>query len=567
MAKLHPRSTFILFFVVLMPALAYAQSFQAGLKSYKQHDFEQATKIFSSLNTPQSTLFTAKSYYALQQFDKAEDILNGLLKNAAPRIFYEAAYTSALVDFHQEQYGYMLTKLYRIFKNSTDLTLAEDAQELYQQIINYLTAKQRLTVINGVKKNEIKYDLVKSALGKLDYTSLKKVINKFYETVDGGSWAQKVHDIENSISSKPAYKIEYGDEYRDFTPPQGMIYNIGITLPKFNSEKPTYGVIQGLYLGAQLATNQFNNTHSETSVHLSFLPSKADDLDKIVENFEANSGDIIIGPLFSEQAKEIVPLSTEYDIPILAPLATAQIETDGTLFYQANSNFGVHGKIMAQFAVQDLGFNTFVIIAGHETNGAVSAKAFRKKAKELGAKIVYFSIKDFGKDKQAIKKFIKRLGSKLTDIDAIYAPFTSNATPYLVEQIIYALNTLEHPITLLGSAKWSNINFSSDIYARSDIYYSVNSYRSNNLSDFQSRYRRAFNLSPNKYAVIGYDIARYILTQLAKIGNPAILSTAMQKAPFYRGLIKNIYFNGSNVNQAIQILEVNNGRSTLQPWH
>ncbi len=563
--KQHCLSFFLLF-LLMLPAIMVGQTLDSGIRNYKQQDYERALEIFTSLDSPQAALFAGKSYYALRRFNEAEYILNDLLEEAPPRIYYEAAYTSALVDFQQKQYGLALNKLYRVFKSSNAESLAEDAKLLYRQILNYLTAEQRLRAIQTVQSNQIKFQLVATALGKVNYSSVQKLIDRFYESVDDGQWAEQMERLESSLSNKPAYKVEYGVDYQSFMPPDGTIYHIGIALPKVSTEKATFEVIRGLYLGAKLAAAQFNENHSNANVYISFLPTNSQDLDDVVEAFaHKNYGDLIIGPLFSEQAEEMVGLSAEYDIPIVAPLATAGLPSSGALLYQANSTFPIHGKVMARFAMNELEMNSFAVIAGRNTNGAKSAKAFREKVEELGGEVIYFFIKDFESSRYNISSYLKRIGSELQSVGAIYAPFTSQRAPFLIEQLTGYSNTLAEPITLLGSQKWGNINFASDIYSRSNIYYSVNSFRKGNSSDFRYQFRQRFNFRPGKYALIGYDVMRYLLQILDKTGNPALLSEAMQTAPFYRGLIKNIYFSDTHVNQAVQILKVGSGgRKVLQ---
>lgn len=560
MVKRYSFLAFAYIFIQFLPHLVQAQSFEAGLRNYEQGNYKQAAATFSKINTPQAKLFTAKSYYAIGQFNEAGEILSALLQDAPRGIYYEAAYTLSIIDFQQKQYADALVKLYTVFTDSQIRSLADDANDFYSQIINYLSAAQRLEAINKIKPAEIKYDLVEAALGKVPFSSLKKLIAQFYESVEEKKWQKKVQDIESTLSSEPAYKIEYGNNSSSLTPPDGTVYNIGIALPKVSTEEPTYSVVQGLYLGARLAASQFNESHSDVRVYLTFLPTGSGNLDNLVESYARNMyGDLIIGPLFSEQAGQMVPLSAEHSMPIIAPLATADLATGSSSFYQANSSFAVHGKAMAQFAVKQLGYDTFAVITGENTNGKKSAEAFRIAAEALGATVVSFQIEDFEKNKYDISAYVKKIGSGRAKIDAIYAPFTSNYTPYLVEQLINTANTSENPMTLLGSQKWGGVDFSNDIYARSDVYYSTNSFRNGNLNEFQYRYRRSFNTNPNKYAVIGYDVARYILQLLDKAGNPALLNEAMKQSSLYKGLIKNIYFNGTHINQAVQILKIGNG--------
>jgi len=555
--------------VLLFPFTIQAQSFNSGLRKYKQRNYEQAALAFSKVDSPEAKLFAAKSYYALGRFKEAANILNELLPKAVPDIYYEAAYTSALIDFQQKKYADALTKLY-IVNHETELnSLADDAKVFYRQLLEYLTAKQRVKALQNVGVDQIKYDLLKTALGKVSFSALKEIIEQFNKSVDEKKWRQKGQDIESSLTNEPAYKIKYGEDYGSFSPPTGTVYNIGIVLPKPDTDKPTFAVVKGLYLGARLAANQFNNNHSNVKAYVTFLPTDGNDLDDIVSSFmQEKQGDFIIGPLFSEQAEQMVSISDEYQLPIIAPLATSDIKSGASLFYQANSSFSMQGKVMAHYAVDELGLNNFAIIAGENRNGKKSAQAFRETVEALGAKVVSFQIEDFEESNYDISAYIKKMESELEKADAIYAPFTDNYTEHLVEQLTNTINTFEKPLTLLGSPKWEDINFSTDIYSRSDIFYPVNSFRHGNLNRFHQRYQRNFRIRANKFSLIGYDISHYLLNLIDQIGNPALLNKTIAKTTIYRGLIKNIYFNDSHENNALQILKINSsGHPVLLKCH
>lgn len=390
-------------------------------------------------------------------------------------------------------------------------------------------------------------------------------MSQFYKSVDKSKWLQKMKDLDSSINSKAAYKVAYGTEYYSFIPPEGTVYKIGMILPKFSLDKPTYDVVKGLYLGARLASLQFNKQHTRVQVKISYFPSRSRDLDEIVEKFASSGGDVIIGPLFSEQAKKMVGLAAEYNIPIVAPLATADISSENSPFYQANSTFAAHGKTMARYAIKVLGLDTFAVLSGRGSNGAESARAFRKKVKSLGGTMVAYRLVNFKRRELDISFFLKNIGSKLTTVDAIYAPLTGSYAVYLVEQLVSKTNTFDKPVVLLGSQKWAELNY-GNLYSANAIYFSVNSYWTSNSSHFRNSYRKHFKTFPNKYSAVGYDVTRFILQRLEEAGNPTRLNEAMQQAPFYRGLIKHIYFGKTHSNQAVQLLKVSGDRPALQYW-
>ncbi len=56
--------------------------------------------------------------------------------------------------------------------------------------------------------------------------------------------------------------------------------------------------------------------------------------------------------------------------------------------------------------------------------------------------------------------------------------------------------------------------------------------------------------------MIGYDVASYVLQTLNRVGNPAYLKNALKRQSKYEGLISNIDFRGTHINQEVKIFEI-----------
>ncbi len=550
------------FFLLLSPVNGNAQYLEEGIRNYKQQNYRAALSIFNQIDSQQASLLAGKSYYALRRYDEAQNILNDLLDEAVPKIYFEAAYTSALADFQQKQYANSLNKLYQVFENSTSESLNASAERLYNQILNYLTARQRLSALENVSSEQVRFQLIESALGKVSYSQFQELVSEFYDETDEDEWIERMQELKTSLSDSIAYQTEYGEASNTFRAPDGTAYNIGIILPDFNPDAPEFSITQGIFLGATMAVEEYNDNHSRTKVYLSFLPTGSSNVDEITENFKENDyGDLIVGPLFSDQAEAMVGLSADYAIPVIAPLANAKFESSESLFFQANPTFSIHGKMMARFAVQELDMDRFAVLVARNTNGALSAEAFAQEVEQLGGKIVHYFVEDLESDNYDISPYTKYFDSESEPVDAVYAPFTENRTSYLISQLAESNNRVPEPVTLLGSQKWSDIDFETDVYSRGEVYFSQSAYRGNNnrVSAFRNRFRQRFNFPANQYAAIGYDVVKFVMQALDEVGNPAILGKAIQMQPFYEGLMKNIYFDGSHVNQAVKILEVGSG--------
>src|SRR5699024_7023675 len=239
-------------------------------------------------------------------------------------IVYERIYTAALVHYQQKQFGQSLSKLYSIFENHQDFYIAKNAKNLYKQLLEYLTATQRLKVMEMSLADEIKFQLLKTAIGKVPYKSLQQLFEAFYEEVEENQWTDQAEALENELSNASAYEIEYGPTIQKFTPPKGTVYNIGVMLPKVKPDDQVFEVVRSMYFGATLAAQQYNSEHENTQIYIRFVnsqPNKGSLKPTIASFVDSLTIDALIGPLFSDEAQVMVDFSKELKIPVIPPLA------------------------------------------------------------------------------------------------------------------------------------------------------------------------------------------------------------------------------------------------------
>lgn len=549
--------------IFIQPAFAQPQQFQVGLELYQDGDYERAVSALSELQDPRAYLFAGKSFYAMGQYQQAQSNLNNILPDAPPAIYFESVYTSALVDFQLKQFDDALSKLHQVLgKENIDNTLTLDANKLYGEILNYLTADQRLEIIQKVSANQVRFDLLESAMGKVTYSKANQIFNTYESAVDDDEWINKAEDIESLLSSESNYTGEYGRSLEKLRPPEGTIYNIGIALPEYKTGDREFEIVKSIYLGASLARETFNEDHSDVKVSMHFIDTgtETNGLRSSVEQFSKNhQGDALIGPLFSEQAEPMIPLATDFKIPTIAPLANSQINTANSYLFQSNPTFRMHGREMARYAVQELDLQHFAIIARRGTSGASSAEAFRDEAEKLGGQIIHYFVEDLRPNELAVSQYTQYFGSEGDPVEAVYAPFTGDAAITLIDLLLVDLRQMTTSPVALGSQEWQRLNYSSNKYNRLNIFYSQGQYldgRGARLTRFRSDYRRKFDTSPNQFAMMGYDVATYLLNGLDEAGNPALLKSTLLDMPMYRGLVNDIHFDGGNTNKALKIIEV-----------
>jgi len=295
------------------------------------------------------------------------------------------------------------------------------------------------------------------------------------------------------------------------------------------------------------------------------MDSAAYGMNNLAWNFNA---DAVLGPLFSEPARRMAQLAEQYQIPMVAPLANSDsLNVDNPYVYQANPTMNSHGKRMAEYAVQELAMDTLAVIAEKGTLGESSAYAFRNRAEKLGAHVSYFFVENFaseGFDLTDYTKYFTSDSAKIDslhyhELDGIYAPFTGQAAPTLAELLWVDLEGMNSQLSVLGSQVWGNANIPEEQIGNRDVYFSESFYldkKNQRVEQFNKQFKNRFNIEPNRFAMIGYDAATFILQTLDRVGNPALLKDALKSQPLYEGLISDISFGGSQVNQQVKIFTI-----------
>jgi ABC-type branched-subunit amino acid transport system substrate-binding protein len=551
-------SFFLLF--LCSPYILHGQNFNQALAYYQNKDYQQAIAILKNLSTERAHLFLGKSYYALGKYQKALENLSHIPPDTLSQIYQEAKYTAALANYQKKEFGKALNKLHEVSQISGGMTgnLSSRAKKLYQQILNYLTANQRQKIITGNYNNGIKFDLLKTALGKIPFKKAADLYQTFTRNVQSNRWQKQLKKVHSNLKNKSTYHSEYGSPSGKLRPPKGTIYHIGIVMPSYKPDNSNYNVVKALYLGALLAADHYNQKHQRTKAFIHFVKSggSPDGIKNAIQHFKTKHfGEVLIGPLFSGQLQAMDSLTSEYRIPAIAPLANKNVNLDSSWLYQANPTYKVQGKAMAKFAVNNLGIYRFTIIADKNSSGAIAARAFRDEAEKLDADINHYFVRNLGSSYE-FSKYTRYLGASTPPINAVYAPLNGSNALALIDLLLRKVRTLHHHVTVLGAQEWKKHRYDQNNNENVDIYYSESLQSTDNrLEQFKYDYQNKFNTTGNEYSVIGYDVTRFILKTLQKIGNPDLLQSAIANQPRYYGLARNIYFGGTHVNQAVHIVQ------------
>lgn len=553
------------------------ERFQSGLDLYRDAQYDSAAVFFSEIDTPEARLFAGKSYFAISYYPLAKNYLRKINRDDDPRIYDEARFTLALADFQTGQIGRSLDILYDLKSRPAYQNLHEDAESMYEQILGYLTTEQRKTAFEQSVSSPVQFDIFRYGL---DYL-VRSEANELYETLHPYFEATVDTNILEAINRRIQSLPENIHPSSSFgTAPSGMVYNIGILLPTTEAGSGEWQVARSLYNGYHLAAEEFNRNHDDKQLRLHHIETSDTTLtqEAAMARLAWNHNvDVVIGPLFSNAAYQIGELAEFYQIPVIPPLANADtLNIDNPYLYQINPTFEARGRAMASFAVNELELDTVAVITQSNKPVTREAREFRNEAEHLGATVLHYFSKDFEARAFEVdditpwfagdERFIDEEEYSIEPVDGLYISVTGAGSEQLIELILNDLQAIQSDVTILGNEEMAHVELSSDARRHFDIYYSNFFHRNDDHREnfqFQNRFQSLAGFEPDNFAHLGYDVATFVFESLDSLQNPSRFKQYLRHRPLFEGVITNIDFRGSHINQHLHFFEVDRDETIL----
>ncbi len=544
---------------LLVTTFSFGQSLENGLNLYEQGDYDRAIRVLSQSNSPEAILFIGKSYFALNNYIKAIHNLDRVPQNAE-KVYQEAMYTKALAHFQLDDFPNSLDVLKQLSLAQPSTSAVRASLVLYDQVLGYLTIKQRREVFQRSTDDQVRLDVLESLIHNVPYNTAVAFANLFERSATDINQL-RFSRVQTLLSDSISYTQRFNPN-QVVQAPSGVSYNIGVVLPEFEYEALEYEIPQHLYFGIQLAIEDFNSTNVDQKAFINYRNTDNGSPDEIINDLVWNEDvDVIIGPLFSNVAKDFSNLAEEYEVPMLLPLANADsLDLYNNFVFQLNPSFATQGKVMAEYAVNQLGYDTLGVIAEKGSLGAPAARSFMRHAERNGGFVEYYFVEDLEEFGYDIRDYTQFFTSDTLDsvdmVKAVYAPFTGTIASTLIESMLTDLEAMRSTVAILGSEEWSTANLEDRRLPDTELHFteSFNVDTSDTrASTFASNFRLRFSTQPNQFAYIGYDAANVILETLLKVKNPANLRDALKDLNGYEGLSTRVSFKSTHVNHEIKV--------------
>lgn len=240
--------------------------------------------------------------------------------------------------------------------------------------------------------------------------------------------------------------------------PKKSEWNVAVLLPFESVAKSRF--VYELYNGMVLAADSLNLSGAKINIH----PFETGKDSAGIANFTSLPGaecfDLIIGPLYTSQQKQIDEFSLKYGIPVVNPLSnvfTAGVENPNYFLFHPSSE--TMGKSAARFAFSNFTRKpTSVVIYDSNLSDSLMAAAYKAEFEQQGGTVLIYRMLD-----KNISGYFGAVMAK-TVIDSVGHVFIAGSNPSLAANVFSTLESLllekasAYKETLINKMKEDELN-------------------------------------------------------------------------------------------------------------
>jgi ABC-type branched-subunit amino acid transport system substrate-binding protein len=361
--------------------------FDEGMAHFQSARYELALERFvrilrespGSQRETAALIMGAKTSYILGKYADAERFIDRLLReHPGSRYTDDAHYTRALCRFDSGEYAAAARTLLVLFRASTDGLVRQRADTLFFALArHYLSLDALHALISDVEDGDVRVrltvTLAERSLSAGDVQGARRLLTPLLSLPRSAATAAAAQLLEAIESS-------------------GMV-KVGVVLPLMMQGGPAAVRDLGSELleGIRLAMDEHNAT-ALPKVNLVVRDSERD-VGKAMRHVSELGSDqsvvALVGPVFSNEVQASAGIANELRLPLITPTATADgLASIGEYIFQANPDYSVRARAVAQFAALRRNARRFAILAPTDTAGRSMVTSFEDEVRELGGEMV-----------------------------------------------------------------------------------------------------------------------------------------------------------------------------------
>ena len=277
------------------------------------------------------------------------------------------------------------------------------------------------------------------------------------------------------------------------------------------------------YEGVLLAVDSLHQMGIRVELNVFDTEQKASKVKNLVHSGKLDRMDLIIGPVFPGEQKEIADFAQKNQVPVVTPLSSSdEVTKTNPWFFQVNPPREHLRKITGEYIISNYrNENILILQTGNSESLAEEELAFlEKEMKEQGEMTTGpgISICNFKKDgytslRAALKKECRNILVIPSVNEAEVSPVVSDIRPLAGE----------FEIILIGTNKFSqfeSINPEQYHYGQLEFltpYWP--DFEQEVARSFVVNFRNQFRTEPNQYSIQGYDVAFFFIKACRDFGS------------------------------------------------
>ena len=296
---------------------------------------------------------------------------------------------------------------------------------------------------------------------------------------------------------------------------------LGVMLPLHNDNGDGRRMVE-YYRGVLMAVDSLKHTGMSVDV-FAWNVSEDANITKFLNDKNASTCDIIIGPLYSKQVALLASFASKHDIKVLIPFSinAPELFNNSNLFQVYQSPTDINEATIDKFLQRFAGYNTVIIDCNDTTSKkGVFTMGLRRRMETMGRE---YNITNLKSSEPYFAKAFSKNKPNVVILNTGRSPELNLAFAKLNN---FSVNNPDVDITMFGYTEWMMYTkYDIDNYYKYNVYIPATFYLnplSSSTDRIMTKYRWNFHTDMMqalpRFAVTGFDHAMFFLKGFYKQG-------------------------------------------------
>jgi branched-chain amino acid transport system substrate-binding protein len=557
------------FSVLLLSGLLYSQNFNSDVNKdfekavslYKAKNYETALAVFERVakqtennsKLTASEFFIAKIYLEQKKYNQLDQTVKNFLSEFSGSK-YSDEIKKILIQSYIDRQNYFdaFNSAVSFINKTNSIVFLNDIKVVAEQIaLNNLTSSDVKEITKNYNDSNVKPFLLlvtaKLLRNEGDSNDAEEILNQIIANYKNSDESIEAQNLKKSY--KPSTN-------KTNTPLVGVI--LSLTDQNGTKIQSASEILQGIKYAFH-ENNSSNNSKIGLlirDIHRS-KPAAVESSDELTSNDNVRC---ILGPVFSDDVRNVLEETNRTSICIISPTATDDdLVNLSENFYQANPSFTARGKAIAQYIYYVENAKKIAVLNSVDGYSTLLASSFAKEFERLGGDVL--AKESYKSDNYALADQMSRIATFAGSLDGIYAPLSN---PNDAKIILSSLVQSGLNLKIYGSQDWfiakgfeTSPELSNKLVFESDYYID---YNDKEFQDFSSDFKKQTGEEVSRNVLYGYDLAKYIITVMNN-ADPTRknIKYKMESGINVKGFHNDISFDSERINKFINIVRFKDG--------